>query len=55
MKTLTTFILGMLLFLLGTATFSFHKNFENFWDYVYVILGLFIAAAGIRKINKSTN
>lgn len=55
MKTLTTFMLGMLLFLLGAYTFASHKNFENFWDYVYVLVGIIVAIIGIRKIDKSTD
>lgn len=55
MKTLTTFIWGLILFLSGFCVIIKHFDFDSFWDYVWIIVGAFATWQGLSKIDKSTD
>jgi hypothetical protein len=57
MKTLTTFILGLILAFSGLFLMVCAKdnNYDSWWDYAYTIIGFALFYTAYNKIQKSTN
>lgn len=56
MKTLTTFVLGLILAFFGLylITEAHVNKFNSFWDYIKFVCGIFMFLSAYNKIEKST-